>query len=139
MADKTQPAPGSCLCGAVRYEVRGPLADVHVCHCGQCRRQSGHCVAGTGAKRADFVLVEERGLTWYRSSDWARRGFCAECGSALFWDDDGEEISISAGSLDQPTGLKVTKHIYVDEKGDYYEIADDLPKFEGHDTPVASD
>lgn len=68
-------ASGRCLCGSVRYEVNGPLNDVHICHCGQCRRQSGHCVAATGAKRADFRLIEAGSLKWYRSSDWAQRGF----------------------------------------------------------------
>ena len=126
---------GGCLCGAVRYEVAGPLADPHACHCGQCRRQSGHYVVATGAARGDFSLTETRGLKWYRSSALARRGFCADCGSALFWDDGGEEISINAGSLDQPTGLALKKHIFVDDKADYYEIDDRLPKFAGYDRP----
>ena len=134
MSDKSECATGGCLCGAVRYEVRGPLTDVHICHCGQCRRQSGHYVAATGAKRSDFAFTEERGLKWFRSSEWAKRGFCAECGSALFWDDGGDEIGINAGSLDQPTGLTTTKHIFVEDKGDYYEIADDLPQFARSDT-----
>ena len=138
MSDKSEHATGGCLCGAVRYEVRGPLTEVHICHCGQCRRQSGHCVAATGAQRSDFSFTEERGLKWYRSSDYARRGFCGECGSALFWDDGGDEISINAGSLDQPTGLKTTKHIFVEEKGDYYEITDDLPRFAHSDVPSGS-
>jgi len=129
---------GRCLCGAVRYEVSGPLSDPHICHCSLCRRQSGHCVAATSAKRADLVLTEERGLKWYRSSDWARRGFCADCGSALFWDDGGDEVGLNAGSLDQPTGLTLKSHIFVDEKADYYEIDDALPKYAGYDKPLAS-
>jgi len=137
MSDESEHATGGCLCGAVRYEVHGPLTEVHICHCGQCRRQSGHCVAATGAQRSDFLLTEERGLKWYRSSDYARRGFCGECGSALFWDDRGDEVSINAGSLNAPTGLKTTKHIFVDDKGDYYEITDDLPKFAGTDISAA--
>ena len=127
---------GGCLCGGVRYEVRGALSDCHACHCGQCRRQSGHFVAATGAQKDDFMLTSEGSLKWFRSSSFARRGFCADCGSALFWDDGGEEISINAGSLDQPTGLKLTKHIYVDDKADYYEIEDSLEKFAGYDQPV---
>ncbi|MCG8543306.1 MAG: GFA family protein [Alphaproteobacteria bacterium] len=130
---------GCCLCGAVKFKVSGPLGDLHACHCSQCRRQSGHYIVATNAKRSDFVLTEERGLKWYRSSELARRGFCAECGSFLFWDDDGAEISINAGSLDQPTGLKLTSHIFADEKADYYDIADELPKFAGYDGPLPSD
>lgn len=127
---------GQCLCGAVRYEVRGPLSTPHACHCGLCRRQSGHFVVATSAQRADFILREARGLKWYRSSDLAKRGFCGECGSVLFWDDGSDEVSINAGSLDQPTGLTVAKHIFVDDKADYYEIKDGLPQFTGYDEPV---
>ena len=124
---------GQCLCGAVRYEVVGSLSDPHACHCRQCRRQSGHHTVTTHLGRANFSLTEDRGLTWYRSSTIARRGFCAECGSSLFWDDGGDQVCISVGSLDQPTGLRLARHIFVDEKGDYYEIDDDLPKFAGYD------
>lgn len=127
---------GCCLCGAVRYEVRGPLSDAHACHCGQCRRQSGHFVVATSAKRADFVLTEDRGLKWYRSSDFARRGFCGDCGSVLFWDGGADEMSINAGSLDQPTGLTLKSHIFFDDKADYYEVDDRLPKFAGADRPL---
>ena len=130
---------GQCLCGAVQYEIRGALNDPHACHCGQCRRQSGHYTATTHVKRTDFSLTEERGLKWYRSSKIAERGFCAECGSPLFWDDGGEDVYISAGSLNQPTGLNLASHIFADEKGDYYEISDDLPKFAGYDRPLAPD
>ena len=130
---------GQCLCGAVRYEISGSLSDPHACHCSQCRRQSGHHTVTTHLKRTDFLLTEERGLKWYRSSKTAERGFCAECGSSLFWDDGGDEVYISAGSLNQPTGLTLAKHIFVDEKADYYEIGDDLPKFASYDRALVSD
>ena len=129
MGDEHKSASGHCLCGAVRYEVHGPLSEMHACHCGQCLRQSGHFVVATGALRSDFKLLQGETLKWFRSSSFARRGFCSECGSNLFWDDDGDEISINAGTLDQPTGLKLTKHIFVAEKADYYEIDDQLEKF----------
>ena len=126
---------GQCLCGAVRYEVRGELYDVHACHCGQCVRQSGHFVVGAGAEREEFHILADETLKWYQSSDFARRGFCSACGSALFWDDGESRMGINAGSLDQPTGLSLAYHIFVDDKPDYYEIADDLPKFAGLDKP----
>ena len=67
-------------------------------------------------------------VTWYRSSDTAKRGFCAACGSNLFWDGPGDKLSIFAGTLDAPTGLALIGHIYCKDKGDYYEITDDLPQ-----------
>ena len=66
-------------------------------------------------------------VSWYQSSPKARRGFCGQCGSSLFWDGPGENLSIHAGSLDAPTGLRLVGHIYCADKGDYYQIADDLP------------
>ncbi len=136
MAGARGVASGRCLCGAVHYKVRGPLSDVHACHCSMCRRQNGHFSMGTTAKRANFELTAGASLKWFRSSPSARRGFCGQCGSILLWDDDSDEIGIFAGSLDQPTGLKLTKHIFVDEKADYYEIEDQLEKCAGWDTPL---
>lgn len=113
---------GGCLCGAVTFRVTGPLRPVVACHCTQCRRTSGHHVAATSALRED---VEVSGaVTWYRSSEAARRGFCPVCGSQLFWDGPGTHLSIFAGSLDAPTGLSLAGHIFCADKGDYYEIAE---------------
>ncbi len=120
-------ATGGCLCGAVRYEVHGPLREVVNCHCGQCRRTHGNVAAYTTAARADLVLTEDRGLKWYASSKQARRGFCVECGASLFWEPLGEErIAIAAGGIDAPSGLETIQHIFTAHKGDYYEIADGL-------------
>jgi hypothetical protein len=114
---------GSCLCGAVKYEAQN-LRDVLACHCVQCRKQTGHFMAATAATDVDFKLTESRGLKWYRSSPTAKRGFCSECGSVMFWRGDGKDYtSITAGSVDGPTGLKLSGHIYCDSAGDYYKIA----------------
>jgi hypothetical protein len=124
-------ATGGCLCGAVHFEVHGPLTAPTACHCGQCRRQTGHFVVSSNAARDDVMFQKQDGLAWYRSSDFAQRGFCKECGSTLFWSGDGKDyLSIALGALDPPTGLKIAKHIYVVDKSDYYDITDDLPKFE---------
>jgi hypothetical protein len=128
-------ATGRCLCGAVRYEIRGTLRDVLICHCEECRRWHGHVSASTAARREDFVLREQRGLRWIQSphSDaGARRGFCAECGSSLFWDAPGRPtVSIAAGTLDEPTGLRIAAHWFVSQAGDYYELPPDgLPRHE---------
>jgi hypothetical protein len=125
-------ATGGCLCGGVRYEVRGPLRDVLICHCVECRRWHGNVAASTAAARADLALTGQRGLRWIASPEsdaHARRGFCGECGSSLFWQRDGAaDISIAAGCLDAPTGLRTVGHIFVAHRGDYYDIADGLPQ-----------
>lgn len=127
-------ARGQCLCGAVAYEVRGAMRDVVNCHCGQCRRTHGHIAAYTLVQRADLTITQTRGLKWYRSSDRARRGFCEQCGASVFWDMPARDsISIAAGSIDAPTGLKTIRHIFVADKGDYYEIEDGLEQLpKGH-------
>ena len=120
---------GGCLCGAVRYAVEGPLRPVVMCHCTQCRRMTGHIMAATAAKRAAFRLLAADGLVWYGSSAEARRGFCARCGSTLFWDGDGHDyLSIAAGTLDDSTGLAIACHIFVADKGAYYTIDDGAPQ-----------
>ena len=100
MSNKT----GSCLCGAVKFEITGPLRPVIACHCLQCRKQTGTYMSATATKDEYFRLTEQRGLKWYRSSPEARRGFCGECGSVLFWKGDGRDYTaIAAGSIDGST------------------------------------
>ena len=124
-------ATGGCLCGAVRYEIDGGLREVIGCHCGQCQRTHGNFAAYTATAIERLVFLEQRGLAWYQSSDTARRGFCRECGASLFWDPLPKDyIAVSAGSLDQPSGLQLTKHIFVEDKPDFYEITDGLPQYE---------
>lgn len=129
MSESVPMRGGGCQCGAVRYQVRGRLRPVVMCHCTQCRRMTGHVMAATAARRDDFRLVTDGGLSWYRSSAAARRGFCGRCGSTLFWEGDGRDyVSIAAGTLDDASGLSIACHIFVAEKGAYYEIADAAPQ-----------
>lgn len=124
-------ATGSCLCGGVSYGVRNAF-DRHVvnCHCSQCQKTTGHHVAAANALNENFELTSDKTLKWFRSSDDAERGFCSNCGGNLFWRADGDnKISIMAGTIDAPSGLKTVMHIYVDSKSDYYELDDDLPKY----------
>jgi hypothetical protein len=67
-------------------------------------------------------------LKWYVAVPGFRRGFCSECGSSLFFEEEGgERVSIAAGSLDKPQGLKIAAHIFASEAGDYYEIEPSVP------------
>jgi len=130
---------GGCLCGGVRYEVHGPLRDVITCHCVQCRRTSGHFVAATACRRGVFQLTKDGTLKWYVAVPGFRRGFCSECGSSLFFEQlGGERVSIAAGSLDEPQGLKIAAHIFASEAGDYYRIDDAAPVLQrgGHSVPL---
>ncbi|WP_374652754.1 GFA family protein [Dongia sp.] len=123
---------GHCQCGAVDFTVTGRMRDISQCHCGQCRRWHGHAPAYTKAKWADMVFKSGERIGWYKSSGEARRGFCRDCGSSLFWERSGADaVSIAAGALDAPMGPRQRHHIYVADKGDYYDISDRLPQFPG--------
>ena len=120
---------GSCLCGSVAFTIDGDLSPPSVCHCGQGRKQSGQVWASTTAHQDNRGFSARDTLNWFHASDTARRGFCSKCGSFLFWQHNQEDtISISMGAFDAPTGLKLSKHIFVADKGDYYDITDDLPQ-----------
>ncbi|MBF9035409.1 GFA family protein [Rhodobacterales bacterium HKCCE2091] len=129
-------AAGSCLCGAVRYRVTGPLRPVIACHCTQCRKTSGHHVAATSAPRGSVEI--DGAVTWYASSETARRGFCGVCGSNLFWDGPGSHLSIFAGTLDGDPGVRLAGHIFCADKGAYYEIEGDVPKADGEDPALTT-
>lgn len=120
---------GSCLCGRVSFTVAGPLGAPDACHCFQCRKQSGHYFASGNVSRSALVMSNQESLSWYQSSAKVRRGFCSTCGSSLFWDPpDRDWIAIAMGAFDTPTLTHLEKHIFVTEKGDYYEITGDLPR-----------
>ena len=120
---------GSCLCGAVSFEVEGDLPTPDACHCSQCRKQSGHYWASTEVDRSALTIRGEDKIVWYQSSEKIRRGFCSVCGSVLFWDPAHRDwIAIAMGAFEAPTGTRLGKHIFTADKGDYYEIADGLPQ-----------
>lgn len=120
---------GSCLCGAVKIEVSIPLAPADACHCGQCRKQTGHYFASTNVPREALTVAGEDKVGWYQSSEKVRRGFCTICGSVLFWDPHGYDwTSVAMGCFEAPTGSHLEIHIFTADKGDYYEIADGVPQ-----------
>jgi hypothetical protein len=99
-----------------------------ICHCGQCRRWHGHVGVYTTVDRAALKLAEATGLKWFRLSADARRGFCGDCGSVLFWDAPARDtISVTAGCLDTPTELVLDVQIYTEDKGDYYALDPAIP------------
>lgn len=120
---------GSCLCGRVRFAITAELPAADACHCVQCRKQSGHYFASTNVPKAALSLSGEDSLRWFASSGKVRRGFCSNCGSWLFWDPTARDwISVAMGAFDTATATRLGRHIFVAEKGDYYELTDGLPQ-----------
>ncbi|MHA1546721.1 MAG: GFA family protein [Alphaproteobacteria bacterium] len=126
----SQKQTGQCLCGAVTFALDALQRAVRICHCRQCAQWTGAQVAATRVA-ADQLQIMSGGaqLAWYRSSPKAERGFCATCGSSLFWRFvGGANISVMAGTLNPPTGLHVEMHIFAAERSDYCMAPDDAPR-----------
>lgn len=120
---------GTCNCGEVAFTITGYLAKPSVCHCTQCRRQTGYCWSSTHIPKSALTFQSEAALVWYQSSPNVQRGFCGTCGCFLFWNPEDEgKMSVSMGALAAPTGVKIGRHIFVADKGDYYDLADGLPQ-----------
>lgn len=120
---------GSCLCGAVTFEVAADLPPPDACHCTQCRKQSGHIFVSTDVPKSSLSVAGSDKVSWFQSSENIRRGFCSLCGSSLFWEPLHRDwTAIAMGAFDDPTHTSIKMHIFVTEKGDYYEISDDLPQ-----------
>src|SRR3954468_14978818 len=120
-------AEGRCLCGGIRYAVRGALRDVIDCHCARCRQFTGHHMATTSAALADLVVEDaEALLRWYFPVPEAGYGLCSRCGSSLFWQSaaDPARGSICAGTLDPPTGLRTVLAWWISQASDYHSRAD---------------
>src|SRR5687768_7930103 len=99
---------GACLCGAVSFEVAGPLTPPDACHCSQCRRQSGHFWAASEVPRDAVTIHGGENVTWFRSSEEVRRGFCSRCGSVLFWDPlRKDKLAVAMGAMQSPTHTRL--------------------------------
>lgn len=123
------PHRGSCLCGAVRLEIDGELHAPDACHCSQCRKVSGHYWASTDVPDTQLRISGADNVRWYQSSAKVKRGFCAICGSALFWKPlHRDTTAVAMGALEAPTGTQLARHIFVADKGDYYRIDDGRPQ-----------
>ncbi|WP_375738904.1 GFA family protein [Pseudomonas boanensis] len=124
---------GSCLCGAVTYEIDAPIKSATHCHCSQCRKGHGAAFATYGnVRRKDFRFTQgQESVAEYHSSPGVTRTFCKHCGSNLQWFAEHpypEWLSVALGTLDTPLGEIPQKHIYPESKAAWYAIADGLPQ-----------
>jgi hypothetical protein len=127
------PLHGSCLCGAVRYEITGPLGIMEHCHCSMCRKAHGAAFSSNAVISSDALTVTsgEDFLSRYESSPNRRKCFCSRCGSQLFIrrPDKPELMVVTLGTLDDDPRARPERHVYVASKAPWYDIADDLPRF----------
>jgi hypothetical protein len=126
---------GSCLCGAVRFEIDGPLEGIQLCHCSMCRRASGAAFASNLPVRADAFRVvggADR-LKAYESHPGKERLFCADCGSPIISRSTGDPswVRVRFGTVDEPVETRPVFHFHVASKASWLAITDDLPQYPG--------
>ena len=133
-----QTITGKCLCGAVRFTAETVSHDVTVCHCTMCNRWSGGLSLFLDTVGVpNFEGAESIGV--YKSSDWGERGFCKVCGSSLYWKYvDEDRYTMSAGVIDDPAQLQLTKEIFIDDKPAYYAFANETVKQTAEEVLAAS-
>ena len=126
---------GSCLCGAVKYEIAGELAPIELCHCSMCRRASGAGFAtNMSVRAADFRITSgEASLKAYESRPGKQRVFCGDCGSPIISRSSGDPstVRVRAGTLDEPAPTHIAFHFHVASKASWLPITDDLPQYPG--------
>lgn len=125
---------GGCLCGKVSFTLSEMPETVSACHCAICRTWSGGPFFAVHTEDTPMIEGEEN-VTWYESSDWAERGFCAGCGANLFYRLKGDppEYVVSAGALKDASGLTLAEQIFIEEKPAYYAFAGDIPALTGEE------
>ncbi|WP_020591427.1 GFA family protein [Kiloniella laminariae] len=125
---------GSCLCGKVKFEISGAPYSLSYCHCSRCRKAAGVFSAVLIGKADDLKVTQGlEGVAKYRAGPDAKfdRCFCPDCGTSLGDLSSGEIYVIAASALDDEPGIKPSLHIHTTSKPDWYDIVDDLKKFDG--------
>ena len=115
---------GACMCGAVKFTATAHSPTVGVCHCDMCRRWSSGPFMEVTCQEVTFEGEEQ--ISRIRSSEWAERGFCAKCGSNLFYHIiDSDDYQISAGLIDDQSKLHMSLQVFTDSKPAFYEFANE--------------
>lgn len=125
---------GSCFCGGIRYEIRGPLEGTLNCHCSDCRKAHGAAFRTRAAvRKSDFHFLDgEELLKGYKAKPDEERCFCSVCGSPIFTKIEGSEyIGFALGTLDDDPGVSPEMHVFVGDKAPWHHISDDLPEYQG--------
>lgn len=125
---------GRCLCGAISYEITGPLGKIYNCHCSKCRRWHGSAFRTRASVEAShfFWVSGEEYLSRYQSSENVVKTFCSICGSNLIsiYEDKPDFLGLALGGIEQDPGCSPKANIFVGSKAPWYEITDGLPQYE---------
>ncbi len=134
MSDETK-MTGGCMCGAVRFETTGDSFEVIHCHCHSCRKHNSGPVVTLAGFTSDQVAFSGEGRKIYESSPGSSRAFCGNCGTPLTWEGDGGELGpifeFHISTFDNPDALVPSAHAFEPERISWFDIADNLPRYEG--------
>ena len=126
---------GGCLCGAVRYAITGPLADIQVCHCHSCQKaQGGPFATNIPVDRSCFEwLGGQAHIRSHESSPGKHHLFCGCCGSPLISrrDDAPQTVRVRAGTLDRAPAVRIAVHAFTAEAVPWWHSGDKAPRFAG--------
>lgn len=118
---------GRCLCGAVTYAARQVESEFKACHCDMCRRWTGGPAFAVHVGSVEFE--GEENIRVYDSSSWAERGFCARCGSSLFYRmKPGGTPILWLGTFDDQSGFGLAGEIYIEAKPEAYALSGEHPR-----------
>lgn len=144
MAKATDSLTGGCMCGAVRYETTGkPFVVLH-CHCNSCRKHNGGPIVTLAGFKTEQVKFSGDNRKLYASSPDVNRAFCGECGTPLTWEGDDDDlgpiVEFHISTFDHPDVLKPTMHVFYPERISWFDVADNLPRYQGiwEGTPLLS-
>ena len=129
MNEKSTPATGGCLCGAVRFEVSGPPNNTAYCYCKMCQQWSGSVLTSWAGFKTSAFRCTAGEIKYYKSSEFAERGFCPECGSSLVQRGSKDDwFSISTGSFDHSEYFPPRVHSGIESQVSWLKVDDGLPR-----------
>ena len=124
---------GSCLCGAVKYELKGEISQILLCHCSRCRKATGSAFAAlTPVRTEDLHFISgEQSIKKFDSAPGVGRYFCQDCGSPLFSKRENapELVRLRIGTLDTKIPTTPIAHVFVASKSEWFEICDSNPQY----------
>lgn len=128
---------GGCLCGSVRFEIKGEIRNIVYCHCSQCRKAQGSAFATNGIVNArDFkILSGANSLTGYESTPGQTKYFCKTCGSPILSKTESrpDQVRVRLGTIDSDILERPMAHIFVTSKANWEQITGDLPQYEAYE------
>ena len=140
-AKATQVYEGGCLCGAIRYRATAAPVRCVICHCSMCRKHSGGPALAFVHFPAEAFRWTRGEPTRYRSSAFAERGFCSECGSTLSMHERvlKDRVQVAVGTLDDAARVQPDDHVWTQDQLPWLRLDDDLPKFARNSSAVPSE